>query len=147
MSTVKQLLDQKGHDVETIHPDDTVYNAIKRMAELNIGSLMVVEDGKPVGIISERHYARNVYLKGKASPETHVRDIMEADFAYVRLHGPDGPYRGTYDGRTLSGWARRFKSWSEDGIDVYCYFDNDEKGYAALDARRLLEMIGDTLSG
>jgi CBS domain-containing protein len=84
MSTVKQLLDQKGHDVETIHPDDTVYNAIKRMAELNIGSLMVVEDGKPVGIISERHYARNVYLKGKASPETHVRDIMEADFAYVR---------------------------------------------------------------
>lgn len=66
---------------------------------------------------------------------------LTADFAYVRLHGPDGPYRGKYDGRTLFGWARRFRSWREKGIDIYCYFDNDEKGYAAIDARRILEMI------
>lgn len=67
---------------------------------------------------------------------------LTANFAYVRLHGPDGPYQGRYDGRTLFGWARRFRSWREKGIDIYCYFDNDEKGYAALDARRMLEMIG-----
>lgn len=84
MFTVRELLDQKGRDVQTIHPDDTVYNAIKAMAERDIGSVIVVEDGKPVGIISERHYSRNVYLKGKSSPETSVREIMETDFAYAR---------------------------------------------------------------
>lgn len=84
MSTVKQLLDQKGRDVETIDPDDTVYNAIKRMSDRDIGSIIVVEDGKPVGIISERHYARNVHLKGRSSPETPVRDVMETGFAYTR---------------------------------------------------------------
>jgi uncharacterized protein YecE (DUF72 family) len=81
-------------------------------------------------------------LDRRRSPVT-----LTADFAYVRLHGPGGPYRGTYDGRTLSGWARRFTSWSGKGIDVYCYFDNDEMGYAALDARRILEMIGDISGG
>ncbi len=64
-----------------------------------------------------------------------------ADFVYVRLHGPDGPYCGRYDGRTLSGWARRFQGWIEEGRDVYCFFDNDERGYAATDALRTRRMI------
>lgn len=84
MSTVKEVLDLKGHEVESIDPDDSVYNAIKRMSDRNIGALMVVERGKPVGLISERHYARSVYLLGRSSPETPVRDIMETDFAYAR---------------------------------------------------------------
>ena len=67
---------------------------------------------------------------------------VTADFSYVRLHGPEEEaYRGRYDGRTLSGWARRFLGWRDEGRDVYCFFDNDEKGYAALDAMRIQEML------
>jgi len=76
MSTVRQILDAKGHDVATIGPDNTVFDAIKKMADNNIGSLVVVDDEKIVGIVTERHYARNVFLKGKASPTTLVKDIM-----------------------------------------------------------------------
>ena len=76
MTTIQQLLDKKGHDVWSIHPDDTVLDAIQKMADKEIGSLVVIEDDKRVGIFTERHYARNVFLKGKASPTTPVRDIM-----------------------------------------------------------------------
>ena len=76
MATVRQILDAKGHDVATIGANDTVYDAIKKMADNNIGSLVVMDGEKIVGIITERHYARNVFLKGKASPNTLVKDIM-----------------------------------------------------------------------
>jgi len=76
MTTVQQLLDKKGHDVSSVRPDDSVFDAIKKMADENIGSLAVMEEGKLVGIITERHYARNVILKGKMSGITPVRDIM-----------------------------------------------------------------------
>ena len=83
--TVRQLLDEKGHDVFTIGPDNTVFEAIQKMADQNAGSLVVIEDGNPIGIITERHYARNVFLKGRASPTTRVRDIMEAKVLYAHL--------------------------------------------------------------
>ena len=76
MTTVAQLLDQKGHDVQAVAPDDTVYEAIKRMADLDIGALVVVDGEEVVGLITERDYARNVFLLGKASPSTPVRDAM-----------------------------------------------------------------------
>lgn len=76
-------------------------------------------------------------LAGRRSPVE-----VTADFAYVRLHGPDRAYRGSYDGRTLYGWLRRFLRWRGEERDVYCFFDNDEKGYAALDALRMMEMLG-----
>ncbi len=76
MRTVQQLIDEKGHDIQSIGPDDSVFDAIQKMADANIGSLMVVEDDKPVGIFTERDYARSVILKGKSSPTTPVRDIM-----------------------------------------------------------------------
>jgi len=76
MTTVAQLLNQKGHSVETIAPDATVYDAIKRMAELDIGALVVLESAKVIGMITERDYARNVFLKGKASPTTPVSEAM-----------------------------------------------------------------------
>ena len=76
MATVRQILDTKGHDVATIGPDDTVYDAIKKMADENIGSLVVMDGERIAGIITERDYARNVILKGKASPDTQVTDIM-----------------------------------------------------------------------
>ncbi|MGD9056120.1 MAG: CBS domain-containing protein [Desulfobacterales bacterium] len=73
---VKKLLDKKGHDVYTISPDATVYDALQLMAEKEIGALVVLEDGKMVGILSERDYARKIILKGKSSKETPVREIM-----------------------------------------------------------------------
>lgn len=76
MTTVRQLLDKKGYDVASIRPDDSVFDAIEKMADENIGSLVVLDDGKLVGILSERDYARNVILKGKSSPLTPVSDIM-----------------------------------------------------------------------
>lgn len=83
MTTVAQLLNQKGHNVEAIAPDATVYDAIKRMADLDIGALVVVEEGRVLGLITERDYARNVFLKGKSSPTTPVRDAMADEFLSV----------------------------------------------------------------
>jgi CBS domain-containing protein len=77
MTTIRQLLSEKPGTVYTIHPDSTVFDAIAKMAEHDIGSLVVMDGEKPVGIITERHYARNVVLKGKTSPTTPVRGIME----------------------------------------------------------------------
>jgi CBS domain-containing protein len=76
MITVAQLLNHKGHKVETIAPDATVYEAIRKMADLDIGALVVLEDGRVIGLITERDYARNVFLRGKASPTTPVREAM-----------------------------------------------------------------------
>jgi CBS domain-containing protein len=77
VTTVRQLLDQKGRDIWSISPDATVFDAIAKMAEKDIGSLVVTHGDKIVGMITERHYARNVVLKGKTSPATPIRDIME----------------------------------------------------------------------
>lgn len=66
---------------------------------------------------------------------------VSADFVYVRLHGPNGPYQGQYDDRALAGWADAFKRWRRGGREVYCYFDNDEAAYAAHDAIRLQERV------
>ena len=60
-----------------------MYAAITKMADKNIGSLVVLEDGKLVGIVTERHYARNVFLKGRASPRTLVGEIMERNVVCV----------------------------------------------------------------
>jgi len=76
MTTVAQLLREKGHAVFSIGPDETVYEALQKLAEANVGCLVVLENGTLVGIISERDYARNVVLKGRTSPATLVREIM-----------------------------------------------------------------------
>lgn len=65
-----------------------------------------------------------------------------ADFVYIRLHGPEKtPYEGQYDIQALSGWAGAISTWAKQGKDVYCYFDNDQSGYAPQDARRLQSML------
>jgi uncharacterized protein YecE (DUF72 family) len=75
-------------------------------------------------------------LNGMLSPKE-----VTSDFVYIRLHGPDGPYRGKYESETLAGWAGAISTWRREGRDVYCYFDNDEAGYAPQDALRLLNML------
>jgi uncharacterized protein YecE (DUF72 family) len=76
-------------------------------------------------------------LAGMLSPKE-----MTAEFVYVRLHGPAGAYQGQYDAAALAGWAGAFSTWSRQGYEIFCYFDNDEAGYAAQDALRLKEMTG-----
>jgi CBS domain-containing protein len=73
---VSQILDGKGHDVVTVAPNSTVYDAIKKMENHNIGSVAVVDNGKLVGLFTERHYARRVFLRGKTSPKTIVGEVM-----------------------------------------------------------------------
>lgn len=84
MNTVKRLLEDKGHDVWSVHPDDTVLDAITVLAKKDIGAVLVMEGDNPVGIFTERDYARNVFLKGKSSPETLVRDVMAKPVIFAR---------------------------------------------------------------
>ncbi len=73
--------------------------------------------------------------------------VLTADFIYVRLHGPDGPYRGSYEFSTLAGWAEAVSSWAAEGRTVHCYFDNDEAGYAAQNAVQLQAMLQQQCGG
>lgn len=85
MKTVKQILDVKGTQVWSIAPDRTVFDALKLMGEKEIGALSVVENGRLVGIISERDYARKVILKGRTSRDTLVKEIMSANVVCTQL--------------------------------------------------------------
>jgi CBS domain-containing protein len=76
MTTIQRVLDEKGHDVWSVRPGDSVFDAIQIMAKKDVGALVVIENGRPVGIFTERDYARDVILKGKSSPRTPVREIM-----------------------------------------------------------------------
>ncbi len=84
MRTVRSLLQTKGHAVWTIAPDASVYEALKVMADKNVGALLVLDDGKLVGIVSERDYARKVALRGQTSHNTFVQDIMSTGVISVR---------------------------------------------------------------
>ena len=79
METIRHILQLKGGDVWTTTPDTSVYDALLIMADKDIGALLVMENDKMVGIISERDYARKVILQGKASKSTQVSDIMTRD--------------------------------------------------------------------
>ncbi|MFQ5759880.1 MAG: CBS domain-containing protein [Acidiferrobacterales bacterium] len=83
MKTVEQILDAKGSDVWSITPDATVLEAIKLMAEKEVGALLVMTGEKPVGIVSERDYARKVILKGRSSKKTSIQDIMTTHVVYA----------------------------------------------------------------
>lgn len=80
---VKELLDKIGHDVYSVSPDTTVFEALKLMAEKEIGAVVVLEGKKIVGIMSERDYARKVILQGKASKETSVKEIMSSGVVHT----------------------------------------------------------------
>ncbi len=78
MKLVKHVLDSKGHDVLSISPTESVFDAIKLMADKGIGALIVMDGDALAGIVTERDYARKVILKGRSSHETPVEDIMTA---------------------------------------------------------------------
>src|SRR3990172_829537 len=83
MNTVKDLLDDKGYQLFSLTPGDTVYDAIALMAERSVGALLVLEGRKLVGILSERDYARKVILQGRRSQDTPVSDIMTTEVVCV----------------------------------------------------------------
>lgn len=83
MGTVEHLLSEKGYKIWTIAPDESVYNAIKLMAEKDIGALPVILNGDLVGILSERDYTRKVILQDRASKHTRVMEIMTRDVFHI----------------------------------------------------------------
>jgi CBS domain-containing protein len=83
MYSVRHLLQEKGGQIWSVGPPATVYEALELMAEKNAGAVLVLENGKLIGIFTERDYARKVVLKGKTSKTTTVGELMTTDVLYV----------------------------------------------------------------
>ena len=85
MSTVSEILDEKGREVFKIEESASVFEAIKRMVEHNVGALLVTaDDGEITGIVTERDYLRRVALEGRTEKDTAVREIMSSPLVYVQ---------------------------------------------------------------
>ncbi len=85
MKTVREILKAKGDEVLTIGQEQTVYDALVKLAEADVGALVVVDnDGQLVGILSERDYARKVILKGASSLNTQVKEIMTEKVCFAK---------------------------------------------------------------
>jgi CBS domain-containing protein len=78
MISVRDILKAKDSKIQSISPKATVYEALEKMSEKEIGALVVMENNKVVGIISERDYARKIILQGKSSKETLVKEVMSS---------------------------------------------------------------------
>jgi uncharacterized protein YecE (DUF72 family) len=88
-------------------------------------------------LLAQHNVAFCIYeFAGYLSPQ-----VTTADFVYIRLHGPEGPYRGRYGPQTLAEWAGAISGWSRRGQEVFCYFDNDQAGFAAQNALELQERL------
>ena len=83
VDTVRSVLKQKGQDIWFVSPNVWVYDAIETMAEKHVGALLVIAEGKLVGVISERDYARKVILQGKSSKQTEVKEIMTSPVIFA----------------------------------------------------------------
>ena len=83
MKTVREIIATKGGEIWTIPPDTTVFDALKTMADKNVGALLVLDGDAITGILSERDYARKVILHGKSSKELQVSEIMSSKVYFV----------------------------------------------------------------
>jgi CBS domain-containing protein len=83
VSRVKEILDEKGHDVLQIEGDDTVFEAVRTMVEAGVGSLLVMDGENVAGIFTERDYLRRMTLEGRDDKETAVRDVMSSPLVVV----------------------------------------------------------------
>jgi CBS domain-containing protein len=83
MNKVAEILEEKGHDVLRIEASASVYDAVKRMVDRNVGALLVMDGGEVAGIVTERDYLRRVALQGRPDEETPVREIMSSPLVVV----------------------------------------------------------------
>lgn len=88
MRTIKHILDRKSRELAIIEPEKTVFEALKLMADKNIGSVIVMDGTRYLGILSERNYARQVVLLNKSSKELAVREIMRTDLPNLSKNDP-----------------------------------------------------------
>ena len=88
MRTIKHILDRKSRELAIIEPEKTVFEALKLMADKNIGSVIVMEGTRYLGILSERNYARQVVLLNKSSKQLPVREIMRIDLPKLSKNDP-----------------------------------------------------------
>ena len=86
MKKVSHILSHKGSRITSVSPDTTVLEALRIMADQNIGSVLVLEGNNYMGIMTERDYSRKVILKGKSSTDTQVSEIMSRDFPAITPH-------------------------------------------------------------
>lgn len=92
------------------------------------------------GILRGKNISFCIYELGeKESPV-----LTTADFVYIRLHGPAGPYQGDYSENSLKNWAQKIEQWVSEDKEVYLYFDNDQKGYAPKNAQEIIHMLSST---
>ena len=114
MKKVKDILARKGSNVTQVNPDTSVLEALTIMADQNIGSVVVMEGEKFIGIVTERDYSRKVVLKGKSSTDTKVSEIMSTDFPRITptdtveqcmqlLSANNLRYLPVFDGDSLAG--------------------------------------------
>ena len=96
MHQLSEILDEKGHDVLRIEGDASVFQAVERMVEANVGSLLVTDGGNVTGIVTERDYLRRVTLEGRPDRDTTVREIISSPLIVAtpanncrRMHGDD----------------------------------------------------------
>ena len=84
MASVRQILQSKGHDIWSIGPELSVYDAIEMMAREEVGALVVLDGETLVGVLSERDYARKVVLQGRSSRDTKIKEIMTTRVVFAR---------------------------------------------------------------
>jgi len=115
--------------LETLGPQFRYAFEFRDRSWINDRSLALLESHDAAFCIYE--------LGGFVTPEA-----VTTDFVYIRLHGPAAAYQGSYDAPALERWAGKIADWSDSGLRVHCYFDNDQAGYAVSDARRLIALLG-----
>ncbi len=94
-------------------------------------------------ILKEKNIAFCIWeLAGEQSPV-----MVTANFCYIRLHGPDGAYKGDYSDEILRGWAEKIEDWKVHGKEIYLYFDNDQMGFAPKNAKQIIKIIEDMEGG
>ncbi len=113
LDRISMLLRQKGSHVFSLPSDASVYSAIEMMADRRVGALLVVDEGRLVGIVSERDYARKVILQGRSSKDTFIREIMTAIPHHNPMRRLGGGSHASNDGKSLSSscqWLTR-RNW------------------------------------